>query len=122
VDVADALGLAHTPGRGEEIVELLVEDQVLDVLFLLVGQLEAVAAEDLEPVVLVGVVGGGNHDARIGAHALGDEGNPGGGQHADEVGMAPHGGDPGLEGALQHVSREAGVLPDDDPGAVPVFP
>ena len=90
-------------------------------VFLLVGQFETVAAEDLEPVVLVGVVGSGNHDAGIGAHALGDKGDAGGGQHADQIGVASHGGDTGLEGAFQHVPGNAGVLPDDHPGAVAVL-
>jgi hypothetical protein len=121
LDVFHAESLSHPLCHRQDIPELFVEDQVFDGFFLFVGQLEAVATEDFKPVVLIGIVGGRYHDAGIGAHALGDKGNTGSGQHADQVGVSPHGGYPRFERAFQHVSGNPGVLPDDDPGAVTVL-
>ena len=41
------------------------EDDVLDLLLQLVGELEALAVEDLDAVVLKGVVAGGDDDAGV---------------------------------------------------------
>ena len=54
------------------------EDFLLDEVFFGIGQFEAVVAEDLEAVVLVGIVrGGDNHagDERTGAREVGDAGS-----------------------------------------------
>ncbi len=104
-----------------EGVQVVREDDLFDGRFRLIGELEALAAEDLDAVVLEGVVGGGDDDARIGPHAVGEKGDPRRGDHADHDGVDAHGADPGDEGILQHVSGEAGVLADDDLGNMSLF-
>ena len=80
----------------------------------LVGQLEAVGREDLDAVVLVGVVRGADDDARVGAHRPGDEGDPGRRQRPDQHDVRAGRHDAGLHRALEHVARQARVLADDD--------
>ena len=102
------------PGAGP------VEHQLLDPQLGLVGQLEAVAGEELDAVVLVGVVAGADHHAGVGAHRLGEEGDARRRQRPGEHHVHAHGADAGGDGLLQHVAGEPGVLADDD--AVPVRP
>jgi len=114
--------LAHVLRRGDHVREGAGEDQVLDLGLLLVRELEARAGEHLDPVVLERVVGGGHHEARVRPHALRDVGDPRRREHADHLGVTPHRGDPGLQGALQHVAGDPGVLADHDAGAVSPLP
>ena len=106
LNVLYAEGLPHVLRRGQEAVELIVQDEILDGFFLLVGKLKPRAAEYLDPIVFEGVVGGRNHDACIGAHTLCDEGDARRGEHAYQVGVAPHGSDARFQGAFQHISRK----------------
>ena len=88
--------------------------QLLDLRLDLVGQLEPVGGEDLDAVVLVGIVRRADHHARVGTHGRGDEGDARGRQRPHQHDVGPGRDDPGLERALQHVAREPGVLADDD--------
>ena len=81
----------------------------LELRFLLVRQLEAVAPEDLDAVVLVGIVARADDDAGVGAHAhreLGDGGRRDGTAQDDP---AAHRADARGDRRLQHVPREPGV-------------
>ena len=92
-------------------------DQGLDPGLRGVGELQAVALEDLDPVVLEGVVGGGDHDGRIGLHVHGEEGHGRRGKHPHGEGIDAHGTDARHEGILDHRARKARVPADED--AVP---
>ena len=80
----------------------------------LVGQLSALPREELDAVVEVGVVGGADHDAGIGAVGLRQvrDGRRRGRTEQPNVGAGR--GEPGFEGGLEHVAGDAGVLADED--------
>ena len=62
--------LGHTPHPSPSwtrIILHLIQHDRFDLLLQSVGQLVAVAAKNLDAVKFTGVVGGGNHNARIGA-------------------------------------------------------
>jgi hypothetical protein len=90
------------------------EDQLLHPHLGLVRQLEAVAREELDPVVLVAVVAGRDHHARIAAHVGGQERHSGRRHRSDLEHVDAHRADPGGHRVLEQVAREAGVLADDD--------
>ena len=95
------------------------EDDLLDLLLQLVGQLEALAVEDLDAIVLEGVVTGGDDDARIRPLVHRHPGHAGGGQGAQVQHVGPRGAQPRDEGALQQVAGDAGILADGDQGLLP---
>ena len=70
LDVVDALGAAEVRRTGEHRRDVAVH-QRLDPRLDLVGELVAVGPEELDAVVLVGVVRGGDHHAEIAAHRAG---------------------------------------------------
>ena len=88
-------------------------DQALDLLLHRVGQLEAVPAEDLDAVVVVGVVAGADDDAGVGAHADREVRHRRGRHRPAQEHAAPHRGHPGRDRGLEHVAGEAGVLADE---------
>ena len=118
VHAVQTIRLPDVRSPGGQVGKFVVEDQVFDKVFLLVGKLVAVAAENFQTVVLERIVRSRDHDARVGAHALGDEGDRRRRHHADQIGIAPHGCDAGFQGALHHVAGKPGVLPDNDDGPV----
>ena len=63
----DALG-APEIGRGRETPRHIRIDQFLDLRLVFVGQLETIRREQLDAVVVVEVMRGGNHHTEIGAH------------------------------------------------------
>jgi hypothetical protein len=63
----DALGAAEIGGLRQALGQVAV-DQRLDLALDLVGQLVAVRTEQLDAVVVVGIVRGRDHHAEIGAH------------------------------------------------------
>ena len=67
LDAVDAAGAAEIGRGGEALAEVGV-DQALDLRLDRVGQLVAVRAEELDAVVVIGIVRGGDHDAEIAAH------------------------------------------------------
>ena len=115
--VVDTVGLAHLLGGGAQTVDALGEDQLLHHQFGFVRQLEAVAREELDAVVLKGVVRGRDHHTRVGAHGRGDVGDARGGERPHQEHVHPHGADPRHQGAFQHVAGEPRVLADHDPVA-----
>ena len=94
----------------------IVEDDVLDAVLQLVGQLEAPAVEDLDAVVLKGVVGRGDHHPRIAAGVHRHPGHRRGGDHAQVEHVGPGGAQPGDQRPLQQIGGDAGVLADGKPG------
>ena len=110
--VVDADRLAD--GHGLFGGEVGSEDQALDLEFEVIRQLEAVRAEDLEPVVLERIVRRGQHDARHAVHGAGEVRDRGGGHGADQQHRRPLRHQPAGERRLQHVPGEARILADDD--------
>ena len=107
VEAADGADAARARHR-------LVE-RLLDRRLGLVGELEAVAAEELDAVVAVRVVRGGDDDAEVEPVAADQQRRAGGREHAAEQRLAAGGGDPGRDGGLEHLARLAGVADDEHP-------
>ena len=100
--------------RGADVLDLAAEHKVLDCSLDLVVQLVAVGAEELDAVVGVRVVRGGNDDAGVGAEAARHIGHAGSGQRTDEQDVHAHGEDAGGDGVFQHVTGKAGVFAEHD--------
>ena len=114
--VVDPVGLPDPLRAGPRPVDGLAPEQRLDLGLDRVGQLEAVAREELDSVVLVGIVRGRDHDPGVGPHVADQERDPRGGEGADEDGIRAHRHQTALQRRLEHVAREPGVLADEDPG------
>ena len=119
--VVDALRLADRVGRGARAVVPAADrlHAAFDLGLDLVGQLVPVGGEDLDAIVLVGIVRRADHHARVRAHRPGDEGDPGCRQRSHQQHVGAGGHDPRLQRALQHVAGETRVLADHDAGGTP---
>ena len=113
VDAVDAAGAAEARALRQPLVERLGE-QLLDLLFDVVGQLEALRAEQLDAVVLEQVVGGGNHHAEVGAHRLGQHRDRRRRHRADQEHVHADRGEARDHRVFDHVAGQTGVLADDD--------
>src|SRR6266850_6255283 len=109
----DAAGAAETGALRQTPVDRLVE-QLLDLLLDVVGKLEALRAEQLDAVVLEQIMRGGDHDAEIGAHRLGQHRNRRRRHRAEQQHVHADRGKAGDHGVFDHVAGETGVLADDD--------
>ena len=101
---------------GGEQVDVL-EDFGFDLLLDLIGEFHAVGAEELDAVVLPGIVGGGDDDAGGEAVGAGEVGDAGGGEHAGAGKAASGVAQAAGQGFSNPGGGFAGVLPEDDPGA-----
>ena len=72
--------------------------------------------QELDAVVVIGIVGGGDHDAAVEILGPGHIGHGGGGGDVEQVGVRAGGHQTAHQGVLEHVAGAAGVLADDDPG------
>src|SRR5262249_34202459 len=88
-------------------------EQRLDLLFLLVGQLLAVAIEELDAVVLGRVMRRSDHAAEVERQQRHGRRR----QHAGNDRVPARGRDAAREGFLELDSRSARVAPDEDPPA-----
>ena len=102
---------------GAHLHGLLGEDLLLDPALHRVGELVALAAEDLDAVVLIGVVAGGDHDARVRPLLYSEVCHCGGGYGAHRLHVASHRADACHQSGFQHVGGDAGVLADHQGGA-----
>ena len=120
VDVAPAriLDPARAADMGGIGQLLFAHDRRLDRAFIRIGQLEAVRPEQLDAVILIRIVAGGDHHAHIGAHFPGDEGDGRGRQRPGHDHVHAHAGETGDQRAFHHISRQSRILADDDPVAV----
>ena len=94
----------------------IVQQNFLNLPLQLVGELEALAVENFDSVVLKGVVGGGNHDARIRLGVHGDPRHGGCGNHAQVEHIRPRGAQPRNQRPLQQIRGDAGILADGEAG------
>ena len=92
---------------------ILVE-QLLDLLFDVVGQLETVRAEQLDAVVLEQIVRRGNHHAEIGAHRFGQHRHRRRRHRAEQQHIHADRGKAGDHRVFDHVAGQPRVLADDD--------
>ena len=76
----------------------------------------AEVVDELDAVVVVGVVAGGDHDAAVEALGTDNEGHAGGGGNVEQIGVCAGGNQTAHQAVLEHVARPAGILADDDSG------
>ena len=100
--IADATELALAPDQG---LELLLDRVV---------ELEALGVEDLEAVVVGGVVRGRDHDPGLVRAVPGKERQGRGRDDADDVHVDAEAGRAGRDRCHEHVARSPRVLPDHD--------
>ena len=113
MDAVDAAGAAETGALRQFLVERFVE-QLLDLLFDVVGELEALRAEQLDAVVLEQIVGGGNHHAEIGAHRLGQHRHRRRRHRAEQQHVHADRGESGHHRVFDHIAGKTRILADDD--------
>ena len=90
------------------------EDLLLHLLFDGVGQLVALLVEDLDAVVLIRIVRGGDDNARVRALEHGEIRDRRRRQHAERHHIAADGADACNERTFEHIGRNARVLADRD--------
>jgi hypothetical protein len=116
--IVDSSRLPDGVRRRSQLRERARGHQVLDLLLDGVGQLEAVSREELDPVVLVGVVTRRDHHAGVTAHVGRQEGHAGRGHGPHLEDVSAHRADAGRQGILEQVPGEPRVLADDDAGGI----
>ena len=77
-----------------------------------VVELVPAAGQELDAVVGHRVVRGGQHDAEVGAEAVGEVGDARGRQHAEQQHVDPGRGQPGDDRGLEELPGDAGVATD----------
>ncbi len=90
----------------------------LDLVLGVVGELEPVAREQLDPVVLVGVVRGGDDRRQVEAVPAHEQRRRRCGQHSGHERVSARGGDAGGDRRLEHLTRLARVSDDQNLGAL----
>ena len=116
VQVQQIVGVDRPPkgvGRGGRDLFCL-PDQLLELVFDILVELEAAAVQHLEAVVSGRVVRGGNHDAGREITRRGDVGQGRSRNHADHMHVDAEARRSGHDGGYEHVAGAARVLPDDD--------
>ena len=107
--ILDSLGAAHLVGPGERHA-LAGFDQRLDGRLVRVGKLEPVRAEDLDAIVVEGIVRGRDHDAEVGPERACQHGHGRGGQRTEQEHVHAGRQEPGGKRLLDHVTRQTRVL------------
>ena len=90
----------------------LASEQRLDPRLGVVAELRPLPGEELDAVVAVGVVGGGDDRGEVEPQPLDQDRRRRSRQHAAQQRVAAGGGDPGRQRRLQHRPRLAGVAHD----------
>ena len=118
--VHTVVAAAHGAVHGSRKLRM-VQDQVLHTPLHLIGELVALGVEDLDAVVGIGVVGGGDDDTGVRLLLHRQKGHRRGGDGAQGHHVAAYGADTGHQGRFQHIGGNAGVLADGDEGAAALF-
>ena len=113
MNAVDTLGAAETIRIGQRHVDIVVEHR-FDTPFDLVRKLVAVGAEKLDAVVEIGIVGGRDHDADVGAQRADEHGDRRSWDGAEQEHVHAGGGKARHHGILDHVTGEPGVLAEHD--------
>ena len=109
----DALGAAERIRVGQRDLDILVE-QRLDARLDLVGELVAVRAEQLDAVVVIGIVRGRDHHADIGAQRARQHGDGRRRDRAEQEHIHAGRGEAGDQRVLDHVAGKPRILADHD--------
>ena len=117
VHAVDALGAAERILVGQRDLDVLVE-QRLDARLDLVGKLVAVGPEQLDAVVVVGIVRGRDHHAEIGAQRARQHRHGGRRDRAEQEHIHAGRAEAGDQRVLEHVAGKPRILADHDPVAV----
>ncbi len=117
--ILDAMGFANFAGGRPDILDSPGSDQIFYFIFLGIGKLESVARENFDSVILIGIVGSGDHHARIRSHAARDEGDAGSAHRPTRRHIHSHRADARRQSRFQHVAADPRVFPDRD--RVPLF-
>ena len=104
---------AHALGPGFRLGDRERAQLLLHLQLERLGDLAPAGREELDAVVAVRVVAGGDHRGG-GAALTGDVGDAGRGEHPDEHDVGTLGAEPGHERGLEHRTRAPGVAPDDE--------
>ena len=105
--VLDAPGLAQGGGvhRHQGLIQGLLDGQ-----FNLIRQLVAPRGEELDAVIIVGVMRGTDDDARGGAQGAGQIGDGRSRHGAEEPDIDARRRQPRLQGGLEHITRDASIF------------
>ena len=104
--------------REREEAEQRLINQRLDRQLDFVGQLLAGSAEELDAVVMIGIVRGGNHHTGLQTQGAGQVGDARRGQRASQIDIHASSGKTGLQRGFQHIARNAGVFANQHARAV----
>ena len=113
----DALGAAEIVALGQLLAQIGIE-QLLDLRFDLVAELEAVRPEQLDAVVVEGIMRGRDHHAEIGAHRARQHADRRRRDRAGQQHVHADRGEAGDQRVLDHVAGQPGVLADQHTVAV----
>jgi hypothetical protein len=109
-----AVQVAHATDRARRGVRPACRDREFDLDLCVVGELVAVAAEELDPVVAPAVVRGRQHDAEVEAVAVDQQRRRRRGQDPRQQRIAAGRADAGGDRGLEHLARLACVAHDQD--------
>ena len=119
LQLAHAVVAAADLPPGAELHRGVGKDLLLDPGLHCIRELVALAAEDLDAVMLIGVVAGGEDDAGVSFLLPGQVRHRRGGDGAHRLHVAAHGADTRHQSGLQHVGGDAGILSDEEHGPPP---
>ena len=91
----------------------VVQDQFLDLLLIAVGEFIALGIKELDAVVLIGIVTGGDDKGSVRLIFPGQIGHARCGDHAQQGHISAHRAESCRNGALQHAAGDPGVPPDE---------
>ena len=113
--VFDAPGAPDFGAGGQRLV---LPQHGFDRQFILVRQLEAVRAEQLDAIVLIGIVAGRDHHAHVSPQFPRQQGHGGSRHGAEQDHVHAHAGKARNHGVFQHIAGKPRVLADHHPVAV----
>ena len=109
--IIDPLGPADGPWLGQHHIGL---DHGFDLGFIGIGQFVAIRAEQLDAIVMIGVMAGRNHHAQIGTHRPGEHSHRRGRHRPQLDDIHPHRGEPRGQRRFHHITRKPRVLADNN--------
>ena len=108
------LALRALLGSISSTLEAALLDELLDLIFHLVGKLVALGVEELDAVVLRRVMRSGDHRTAVGVQLAHEQRNRRRGDNPHRELGSPRTHDAGGKRRFQHIARQAGVLADHD--------